>query len=94
MSNEKTLYRPPMEHDSLIIQITSGCAHNKCTFCTMYRDRDFKIIKIGDVIQDLEYARKQYSNVKKIFLADGDAFVLKTESILEILKSINDIFPV
>lgn len=90
---EKTVYRPPMEFDSLIIQVTSGCAHNKCKFCTMYRDRDFKITQINQIIDQLKEARKIYSNVKKIFLADGDAFVLQTEKILEILKHIKEIFP-
>ncbi len=90
---EEIVYRPPMEFDSLIIQVTSGCAHNKCTFCTMYKDRDFKVRQIDYIVDQLREARKTYSNIKKIFLADGDAFVLKTENILEILVHIKKIFP-
>lgn len=93
MTNEKVMYRPPMEYDSLILQVTLGCAHNKCTFCSMYKDRDFRIRKISDIVNELKETRKIHSNIKKIFLADGDAFVLKTESILEILKHIKEIYP-
>ena len=93
MNTNKIVYRPPMEYDSLIVQVTLGCAHNKCTFCTMYKDREFGIRSIPDIISELKIARNKFSNIKKIFLADGDAFVLSTQKILEILKAIKEIFP-
>lgn len=88
-----TVYRPPSEAYSLIIQVTVGCSHNKCTFCSMYKDKKFKICKLNDIIHDLKEASEYYNNVKRIFLADGDALILKTEDLKIILHSINDLFP-
>lgn len=93
MNTNKIIYRPPMEYDSLIVQVTLGCAHNKCTFCTMYKDREFSIMSISNIISELRAARRKFPSIKKIFLADGDAFVLSTKKILEILRAIKEIFP-
>jgi len=90
---EGTVYRPPSEAYSLIIQVTIGCAHNKCSFCSMYKDKRFKIKDIEEVYEDLYEARKFYKNVKRIFLADGDAFVLPFEQLKDILNKIKELFP-
>lgn len=87
------LYRPPSEAYSLIIQATIGCSHNKCTFCSMYKEDQFKIRNIEDIIADLKLGRQYYKNVKRIFLADGDALIIKTEKLADILKEIQRIFP-
>ena len=87
------LYRPPSEAYSLIIQATIGCSHNKCTFCSMYKEDQFKIRNIEDIIADLKIGRQYYKNVKRIFLADGDALMIKTEKLADILKEIQRIFP-
>ncbi|WP_130864307.1 radical SAM protein [Bacilliculturomica massiliensis] len=93
MRYEGNIFRPPSEARSYILQVTVGCAHNKCTFCDMYKDKKFHLRKLEDVLEDLRMARKYYSRVDKIFLADGDALCLKNEKLLAILAEIRRIFP-
>lgn len=88
-----SVYRPPSEAESLIVQITLGCSHNKCTFCSMYKDKPFKIRPLEDVLEDLRYARKAYPQVQKVFLADGDALILPMDSLRTILMTISELFP-
>lgn len=93
MRYEGVVYRPPSEAYSLIIQATIGCSHNKCTFCSMYKDKNFRIKSIEDIFLDLEMGRSYYERVDKIFLADGDALVLKTKDLKSILIKIKELFP-
>lgn len=93
MRYEGNVFRPPSEARSLIIQVTIGCAHNDCTFCSMYKDKKFRIRNLNEVLEDLASARKYYRNVRRIFLADGDALVLKTKSLVKILEYIKESFP-
>ena len=93
MRYEGVIYRPPSEAYSLIIQVTIGCSHNKCTFCSMYKEKNFRLRKIDEVFEDLVMARKAYQRVKRIFLADGNALVLKTEILKKILLKIKELFP-
>lgn len=87
------LYRPPSEGNSLIIQATLGCSHNKCSFCNMYKSKKFAIKPVEAIKKDIDYFRKNYAYVEKIFLADGDALILQTNDLVEILTYIKDIFP-
>lgn len=87
------LYRPPSEGNSLIIQATLGCSHNKCSFCNMYKSKKFTIKPIQDIKNDISYFRQTYTLVERIFLADGDALIIKTEDLKEILVYINKLFP-
>ena len=79
----------------MIIQLTIGCARNTCTFCNMYKDKKFRIRPLEEVVEDLEMARKYYSRiqVRRIFLADGDALIVKTEELLYIIDQCKKIFP-
>lgn len=90
---EGAVYRPPSEARSLIIQATLGCSHNKCTFCSMYKDKPFRARAFEDVENDLRYARSMYSHVRRIFLADGDALILSFEKLSRILLCIKELFP-
>ena len=90
MRYEGQIYRPPSEAYSYILQVTVGCSHNACTFCNMYLDKQFHIRPLKDV---LKMARAAYRYVERIFLADGDALIVKTETLLEILRTIRDLFP-
>jgi radical SAM superfamily enzyme YgiQ (UPF0313 family) len=93
MVYEGDIYRPPSEAYSLIIQVTVGCSHNKCTFCSMYKDKRFHIRQPEDVIKDLEEMRTYYSRVGRIFLADGDALCLANSKLLPVLEAIRRLFP-
>ena len=93
MRYEGSVYRPPSEAYSLIIQVTIGCAHNKCTFCSMFKDKRFRVRKVNEVLEDLDSARQHYKRVDRIFLADGDALVLQNKDLLVILDRIEKLFP-
>ncbi len=93
MRYEGNIFRPPSEAYSLIIQVTIGCSHNRCTFCSAYRDDIFRIRKLDEIVQDLKEARSYYSRVKRIFLADGNALILKTSDLKKILQTIKELFP-
>lgn len=93
MKYEGALYRPPSEAYSLIVQATIGCSHNKCTFCSMYKDKKFRVRSTEEIMEDLMTGRKYYKNVKRIFLADGDALVIKTEELIKMLQGIKMLFP-
>lgn len=88
MEYEGSLYRPPSEARSVIIQATIGCSHNKCSFCSMYKDKRFRVKKTEDIIDDINRARDLYSNISRVFLADGDALMIKTSELVTILKHI------
>ena len=87
------IYRPPSEAYSLLVQATIGCAHNKCTFCNMFKEKQFKVRKLEEVLEDLAWARERYSRVERIFLCDGDALCLANSKLLPILDYIRDNFP-
>lgn len=88
-----SVYRPPSEARSLIVQCTLGCSHNKCAFCIMYKDKKFSINPIEQVLSDLAEARSYSRFIEKIFLADGDALVLPMDYLLTVLDYIRTYFP-
>ena len=87
------VFRPPSEARSLIIQATIGCSHNDCTFCYMYKDEPFIVRKIEDIIEDLEEIREYFPYYERVFIADGDALVLKTEELVKLIDYINANMP-
>ena len=87
------VYRPPSEARSLIVQCTLGCSHNKCAFCTMYKDKKFSINPVGQVLADLAEARSYSRMIEKVFLADGDALILPMDYLLTVLDFIRQYFP-
>ncbi|MDC7218147.1 MAG: radical SAM protein [Spirochaetales bacterium] len=93
MRFEGKVYRPWIEWDSLLIQTTLGCTHNKCTFCNMFRDKRFSIRSLEDIFQDIEESRRFYRNVKSVFLMDGNVLALKTELLLKIINKVKETFP-
>ncbi len=88
-----SVYRPPSEAHSLIVQCTLGCSHNKCAFCIMYKEKRFSINPLEQVLGDLAEARAYYPRIERIFLADGDALVLPMDYLLAVLDFIRDSFP-
>lgn len=86
-------YRPPYEANSLLLQVTVGCTHNKCTFCTMYKDVKFSMESLEQVEKDLKEAKEVYGDVKRVFLVNGDAFVLSAGRLKPIAELIIKHFP-
>lgn len=93
MQYEGRVFRPPSEAYSLIVQVTVGCSHNRCTFCDMYKEKKFHVRKMEDVLADFYEARSTYRRVERIFLADGDALIRRTDELLTILNTIRQLFP-
>ncbi|EON92600.1 oxygen-independent coproporphyrinogen III oxidase, Fe-S oxidoreductase [Marinobacter lipolyticus SM19] len=89
------VFRPPSEAKSLILPVTNGCSWNKCTFCEMYTQpqKKFRARKPEEVREDIEKAAKSLGGVRRVFLADGDAMVLPTRRLLEILADLKAAFP-
>lgn len=94
MRYEGTIYRPPSEANSLLIQATIGCPHNKCTFCAMYKDTKFRLRSVEDIKEDLTAARNYYGDfISSIFFPDGNTIIMKTEQLLEIIRHARELFP-
>jgi len=93
MRYEMPLYRPPSEAQSLILQAAIGCSHNACTFCSMYKSKRFRVRSLGEISNDIRWAKESYGQVQRIFLADGDALALETGELLAILGELALAFP-
>lgn len=87
------LYRPPSEAKSLIVQITEGCSHNKCRFCYMYKSKQFRVKSENEIYDHINNLKLYQKNPKRVFLADGNVLCLRTELIIDILKTIKKEFP-
>src|SRR5512142_907790 len=88
MNFEGPIYRPPSEADSLLIQATVGCPHNKCTFCMVYKDGvPFKIRSTAAIKADLDEAREIYGDrVRTIFFPAGNTIAMPTAALAEICR--------
>lgn len=94
MRYEGTVYRPPSEANSLLIQATIGCPHNKCSFCSMYKKTSFRIRPVQEIKEDLLAARDYYGKyIESIFFPDGNTIIMKTEQLLEIFNYAHELFP-
>ena len=87
------LFRPPSEARSLILQITLGCSWNKCSFCEMYTSKKFKARKEEDIFKDIDAFLPYNTQIRRVFLADGDPLVLSTTKLLRILTKLKATFP-
>jgi len=87
------LYRPPSEAKSLIFQVTLGCSFNVCSYCNMYRTKEYVERPWNEIQLEIDLASKHMQDTSRIFLADGDALNLSTERMLQILEYINQKFP-
>ncbi|MBL0207492.1 MAG: radical SAM protein [Propionivibrio sp.] len=90
------VFRPPSEAQSLILPVTDGCSWNKCTFCEMYTapQKGFRARDEAEVLQSIQQTGEQYADeIRRIFLADGDALVLPTRRLLTILQAIRQHLP-
>ena len=88
------LYRPPGEWKSYLLQCTIGCSNNQCTFCGMYKEKKFRIRPVSEILEDIDMARDYYGpELRRVFLMDGDAIIMKTEELLQILHKLYEKFP-
>lgn len=94
LNYEGMIFRPPSEAYSILLQVTVGCSHNKCTFCEMYKEKRIFKIKSDDMIMaDLANAAKHYRHVNRLFLCDGDALIIPQKRLVRILKEIKKQLP-
>lgn len=87
------IYRPPFEGRSLLLQVTVGCAHNKCAFCTMYRDVTFRMEPMEQIESDLQEASTYAKHIRRVFLENGDPFVLSADRLARIADLIHKYLP-
>ena len=93
MRYEGAIYRPPGERHSYLLQVTVGCSHNACSFCSMYKDKRYHVRPLGDVLEDIRMAKQYYGDLKRVFLCDGDAIAIPTQDMLTILDALYSTFP-
>lgn len=93
LNYHEPVFRPPGEALSLIFQITLGCSHNECAFCEMYSQKQFSLRPQEDILDEILLAADAMPDTRRIFLADGNAMVMPTDRLLEILDSIQRYFP-
>jgi len=87
------IYRPPSEARSFILQVTVGCSHNKCTFCSVYKDKKFQIKSLEEIAGDIKEAQPYASHIRKVFLADGDALIIPQKKLVKIMQMVCEAFP-
>lgn len=93
MRYQGIVIRPPSEAASFILQITYGCSHNKCTFCGTYLAQPFRVRPFNEVLADIKSAAVHLPETRRVFLCDGDALVLPTRKLVEILDALQRAFP-
>ena len=93
MNMTSVVYRPPYEANSLLLQVTQGCSHNKCRFCYMYPDVQFRACPMEEIEADLEEEAEYRTDYTRAFLEHGDAFVLSADRLVVIADAISKRFP-
>ncbi len=93
MHYEGNIIRPPSEANSIILQITVGCSHNKCTFCGAYKGVHFRLKDPETINDDISFAARYCKQQKRVFVGDGDALILSTDRLAEIFSSIRENLP-
>ena len=88
------VFRPPSEAQSFILRLTRCCAHNKCTYCNLYRGVPFQVLTDKEIAAQIaKAAAYNREGVRRIFLADGDAMVLAAPRLIRILNTLYKVFP-
>jgi radical SAM superfamily enzyme YgiQ (UPF0313 family) len=83
---EGMIYRPPSEAESLILQVTVGCSYNRCTFCSAYQGKSFRIKSLEEVNEDIDAVSSYGARIPRVFLADGDALIIPQKGLIQILQ--------
>lgn len=93
MHYEGNVFRPPSEAHSILLQVTTGCSHNKCSFCGMYKNQKFQIKSDEQIHSDILFAAKHCKQQKRLFLCDGDTLSISQKRLVTILKDIQQHLP-
>ena len=93
MHYEGNCIRPPSEAFSILLQVTVGCSHNKCTFCGTYTDKRFRIKDDNMILGDILFASKYMKRQDRVFLMDGDALIIPQKRLMWILDRIKEHLP-
>jgi len=93
MHYEGMCIRPPSEAYSILLQVTLGCSHNKCSFCGTYKDKRFTIKDDKIILSDILFAAKYMKRQDKVFLMDGDALIIPQKRLMWIIDRINEHLP-
>jgi radical SAM superfamily enzyme YgiQ (UPF0313 family) len=93
MEYEGMVIRPPSESDSILLQVTVGCSHNKCVFCGTYKDKRFRIKTDERILKDILFAAKYCRRQDRVFLMDGDALIIPQPRLVWILERLREHLP-
>lgn len=85
--------RPPAEADSFLLQVTTGCTANNCTFCGAYMDKPFRVKSMVEIAGDIKEEKRLYPETRRVFLMDGDALAVNNSKLLPVLELLNSTFP-
>jgi radical SAM superfamily enzyme YgiQ (UPF0313 family) len=88
MKYEGSIYRPPSEANSLILQVAVGCSYNRCTFCHSFQGKSFRIKSFEEIKEDIDEV-SEYGSIPRVFLADGDALCIPQKELVKILSYLN-----
>lgn len=87
------VYRHPIEADTPLLEVTAGCSHNKCSFCTMYRETPFRVSPWSHIEEDLLELKNSKQKITRIFLVNGEPFILSTEKLIKIGELLHQYLP-
>lgn len=93
MHYEGNIIRPPSEANSILLQVTVGCSHNKCTFCGAYKGERFRIKPDAMIMEDIAFASRYCKKQRRVFLCDGDALIIPQKRLIKILEEIEKQLP-
>jgi len=93
MHYKGNIIRPPSEAESIILQVTVGCSHNKCTFCGAYKSKQFTIKEDSIIDTDISYAANHFKHTRRLFICDGDALIIPQPRLVQLLSKIKKHLP-
>ncbi len=93
MHYEGYCIRPPSEANSILLQVTVGCSHNRCTFCGSYKEKRFRIKDDQTILSDILFASKYMKGQDRVFLMDGDSLIIPQKRLMGILDRIKEHLP-
>ncbi|MFH1416034.1 MAG: radical SAM protein [Elusimicrobiota bacterium] len=86
------IIRPPSEAENFLLQVTTGCSSDNCTFCGAYADKPFSIKTYEEIVTDIETGSRMYPGIRRVFLLDGDALAVPNRRLIPVLKKLGESF--